>query len=104
MNDSQKLLSPLGMCRRAGKLGCGHDAAIGAIRSKAACLCLMSSDSSERLREEIERECTFEERNVPVRVLCSDMINIGHATGLKSAVLAINDDGFAKAMLREMEG
>lgn len=104
MNDSAKLLSLLGMCRRAGKLSCGHDAAVGAIRSKAACLCLMSCDSSERLREEVERESSFDGRNIPVRVLNSDMMEIGHATGLKSAVLAINDDGFAKAMLREMEG
>lgn len=104
MNDSPKLLSLLGMCRKAGKLGCGHDAAIGAIRSRSSCLCLLSCDSSQRLQEEIKRESEFEGREIPVRVINSDMLEIGHATGLKSAVLTVNDDGFAKAMLREIGG
>lgn len=33
MADDPKLLSLLGMCRRAGKLSCGHDGAIGSVRS-----------------------------------------------------------------------
>lgn len=97
--DNPKLLSLLGMCRKAGKLGCGHDAAVGAIRSKSAKLCLLSSDSSERLRNEISKETSYEKSGIPVKILESDMMEIGRATGLKSAVLAINDDGFAKAML-----
>ena len=104
MDDSKKLLSLLGMCRKAGKLGCGHDSAVGSIRSKNAFLCLLSSDSSQRLRDEMVRESTFDGRDIPVRVLNSDMKEIGHATGLKSAVLTVNDDGFAKAMLREIGG
>ncbi len=101
-NDSQKLLSLLGMCRRAGRLSCGHDAAIGSIRSKTAKLCLLSSDSSERLRKEIEREATFDGRDIPVRLLLSTTEEIGHATSLKSAVVTVNDEGFAKAILKEV--
>ncbi len=99
MTDNPKLLSLLGMCRRAGKLSCGHDAAIGSIRSKSAKLCLLSSDSSQRLRKEIEREAVFEGRNIPVGTLFSTIDEIGWATGLKSAVLTVNDEGFAKTML-----
>lgn len=99
MNDNPKLLSLLGMCRRAGKLSCGHDAAIGSVRSKSAGLCLLSSDASQRLRKEIEREAGFEGREIPVRVLFSSMEEIGRATGLKSAVVTVNDEGFAKTML-----
>ena len=99
MTDNPKLLSLLGMCRRAGKLSCGHDAAIGSIRSKSAKLCLLSSDSSQRLRKEIERETSFEGRNIPVETLFSTIDEIGWATGLKSAVLTVNDEGFAKTML-----
>ena len=96
MNDNPKLISLLGMCRRAGRLSCGHDAAIGSVRSKSAKLCLLSSDSSQRLRKEIEREAAFDGRDIPVRVLTS---KIGKATGLKSAVVTVNDEGFAKTML-----
>ena len=99
MTDNPKLLSLLGMCRRAGKLSCGHDGAIGSVRGKSAKLCLLSSDSSERLRKEIEREANFEGRNIPVVVLLSTMEDIRKATGLKSAVLSVNDEGFAKTML-----
>lgn len=101
--DNPKVLSLLGMSRRAGKLMCGHDGAVGAIRSNVAKLCLLSSDSSERLRKEIERESVYDGRNIPVVTLESDMYEIGHATGLKSAVLAVNDEGFAKAMLKLLE-
>ena len=99
MTDNPKLLSLLGMCRRAGKLSCGHDGAIGSVRGKSAKLCLLSSDSSERLRKEIEREANFEDRNIPVIILFSTMEDIRRATGLKSAVLSVNDEGFAKTML-----
>ncbi len=99
MNDNPKLLSLLGMCRRAGKLSCGHDAAVGSVRSKSAKLCLLSSDASQRLIKEIEREASFEGREIPVRVLYSGMEEIGRATGLKSAVVTVNDEGFAKTML-----
>lgn len=99
MTNNPKLLSLLGMCRRAGRLSCGHDAAIGSVRSKSAKLCLLSSDASQRLRNEIEREADFEGRSIPVRHLLSTMDEIGKATGLKSAVVTVNDEGFAKSML-----
>lgn len=99
MSDNPKLLSLLGMCRRAGRLSCGHDAAIGSVRSKSAKLCLLSSDSSQRLRKEIEREASFEGRGIPVKLMLSTMEEIGKATGLKSAVVSVNDEGFAKTML-----
>ncbi len=99
MADNPKLLSLLGMCRRAKRLSCGHDAAVGSIRSGSARLCLLSSDSSQRLRKEIERESAFDGKNIPVRMLCSTIEEIGYATGLKSAVLTVNDEGFAKSML-----
>ncbi len=99
MTDNPKLLSLLGMCRKAKKLSCGHDAAIGSIRSRSAKLCLLSSDSSQRLRKEIEREAAFDGRNIPVGQLASTADEIGWATGLKSAVLTVNDEGFAKTML-----
>ena len=99
MSDNPKLLSLLGICRRAGRLSCGHDAAIGSVRSKSAKLCLLSSDSSQRLRKEIEREASFEGRDIPVKLMLSTMEEIGKATGLKSAVVSVNDEGFAKTML-----
>ena len=61
--------------------------------------CLLSSDSSQRLRKETEREASFGGRDIPVAVLDSTSEEIGHAAGLRSAVLAVNDEGFARTML-----
>lgn len=100
MADNPKLLSLLGIARPASRLGCGHDAAVDAIRSGRSALCFLSSDSSQRLRDEIAREIHLAGKDIPVSVLDSTMEEIGHATGLKSAVITVNDEGFAKAMLK----
>ncbi len=94
-----KLLSLLGMCRKANKLSCGHDGAVGAVRSGKAKLCLLSSDSSDRLKKEAERETEFKKEHIPIYSLKHTMNEIGNATGLKSAILTVDDEGFAKAML-----
>lgn len=99
MAENQKLLSLLGMCRRAGKLSCGHDSAIGSLRGRSAGLCLLSSDSSERLRKEVRREAAYDGRSIPVAVLSASADEIGRAVGLRSAVLTVNDEGFARTML-----
>lgn len=99
MNNSG-FLSLLGMCRRANKLSCGHDGAVGSVRSKSAKLCVLSSDSSERLRKEMEREIGMAGADIPVIMPGFDMFEIGRATGLKSAVLTVNDEGFAEALLK----
>ena len=100
---TDKLLSLLGMCRKANRLSCGHDGAVGAIRSGKAKLCLLSSDSSDRLRKETERELEYKKEKIPIAVTKYSMIEIGNATGLKSAVVTVDDEGFAKAMLSLLE-
>ena len=103
MKNEARLLSLLGMCRRAGKLSCGHDAAIGSLKNRSAALCILSSDASRRLREEMERELNFSHSDIPILTLDSTMEEIGHATGLRSAVLTVNDAGFARSMQKLTE-
>ena len=74
-----KALGLLGLARRAGKLCLGHDAVKAAVQNGTACLCLLSSDASERLCAEIKR--TTEQ--------------YGNRTK-KTAVLAVLDRGFAE--------
>ncbi len=97
--DDSRFLSLLGLCRKAGKLSCGHDSALEAIKAKKARLCLFSSDSSERLKKDINHELDFMRYDVPKAELKWDMNEIGRATGLKSAVLTVNEEGFANSML-----
>jgi len=102
MNE-QKLLSLLGMCRKAGKLSCGHDSSVESIRNHKAHLCVLSSDSSDRLRKEIVRECELSKNPAQSLTVKADMDEIGRATGLRSAVLTVNDRGFAEAMLKAID-
>lgn len=102
-DNRQRLASLLGLCRRAGKLSCGHDAAINSIKSGAAHLCLLSEDSSERLGKEFEREISFSQNSIPLRRLDMTMEDIRRATGLKSAVITINEQGFANSVLGILE-
>lgn len=91
-----KLLSLLGMCRRAGKLSCGHDASVNSIVSNKAMLCILTADASERLVREIDHAASFEGKTIAVLHTAYTMYDITLATGLKSAVLTVNDEGFAK--------
>ena len=51
---NRKFLDLLGLCRRAGKLSGGHDAAFGAIQHGKAAACFLTADASERLKAEFE--------------------------------------------------
>ena len=91
--ETDKALSMLGICRRAGKLSCGHDAAESAIKHGRASL--LSSDASPRLSAEFSRAASCEGRSVPVIKTPYTMEQIGRATSLRSAVLTVDDEGLA---------
>ena len=57
-----KLLSLMGLCRRAGRLGVGHDAVFDAVRRGRARVVILTSDASARalakqLRERLADDC-----------------------------------------------
>ena len=81
---NEKALSLLGMARRAGRLSCGHDAAVEAIVKNRACLCAMSMLTRGQLKVNME-------------VLGSEapMAALSKAIGTKAAVITVNDPGFA---------
>jgi len=99
-NPSDKALSLLGMCRKSGNLSCGHDASVGSIKSGKAKLCILSSDSSERLRKETAREIGFTGKDIKLIISPYTMNEIGQATGLKSALITVNDEGFSSALIK----
>ncbi len=100
---ADKLLSLLGLCRRANKLSLGHDACIQAITRRTAKLCIICSDASERLKKEFERETDFDKRNITLITLPYTQQDIKKAAGKPARVLTVNDEGFAQAILRLAE-
>ncbi len=85
--DTKKLLSLAGMCRRAGGIVPGADAALGAA-SRAAVL-VLSAGASERTKKQIRDKA--KSRAVPLLEADADCDAIGHALGLVSpcAVFAV---------------
>lgn len=97
--NNERILSLLGLARRAGKISIGHDAAIGAIVKNKAKLCVMSRDSSERLKKEFSHACEFQNKNIALIILSEDMLSFSKAVGCKCAVLTVDDEGFANKIL-----
>lgn len=98
MQTESNFYNILGLARRAGKIGWGHDAALGAVKYGNAYLCILTSDASERLKSEFIRACSSDGRNVPVQEVEKTMDEMKGVIGVRAGVLTVNDEGFAKSL------
>ena len=94
-----KAVGLLGICRRAGKLQCGHDVVKESIVSGKAELVLLAVDASLRLKDEAVRLCSGNERRIPVVITTMNMADFYKAVGKKSAIFSVTDTGFATTLL-----
>ena len=82
--SQNKLLSLLGIARRAGRLSLGNDPA------------LVANDLSKRTLKGV---CfAAEEAHIDVLTMNETMDEIGAALGKRTGVIAVNDAGFANKM------
>ena len=97
MNDSA--LSLLGLCRKAGKLSLGHDACKASLNAGSASLCIICSDASQRLNDEISSLA----KNAGVKIfdVSYSMLDIKAATNFKAAVFTVDDEGFSKTLIKK---
>lgn len=93
----RRLLSFLGLARRAGKLCLGRDAAEESIRAAKAEALLLASDISERSARQIRRDAA--EHGVPVLCLAAGMSQIEAAVGKRAGILTVTDAGFAGRLM-----
>lgn len=98
---SNNVLSLLGLVRRAGKLEAGFDAAAASAREKKARLLLAASDVSAKTFKNLCYE--GERAGIPAVRMPWTMEETGRACGVKAGVLAVTDQGFAKALKTRME-
>ena len=91
-----KLLSLLGLARRAGKLALGADAAEEALCGGKAALAVLAADISPRTEEAARRAAA--RYGVPVCKLRWTMDRLGAAVGKRAGVIAVKDAGFAGAI------
>lgn len=94
MND--KLLSLLGICRKAGKLAHGFDAAGDTLKKREAELILTAKDLSPKSKKEIEFIAS--KHNVDVISIPATIDEIGTKTGKRAGILSVTDKGLAKSL------
>lgn len=95
-----KFLSMLGLSRRAGKLSPGHDAAFDAISKNKAKVCFLTRDASQRLKDEFDRTCNYEKRNIPCFEISFEKEELNRVLGIRAAVMTVNDSGFASELTK----
>lgn len=94
---NERLMSFLGLCRRAGRLAWGADAALKAIREHKALLVLRTADLSENSAGNIA--FAAERAGVPMRTLDCTKQELGFSIGKVCGVICITDRGFADKIL-----
>lgn len=93
MNEQQRLLGALGMCRKAGKLVRGFDAVEESVMKGKAWLVLLASDLSPKTARRAQEFC---EDLVPCRrmpLTQTDLLDVAHKP---TGVFAVADENFAK--------
>lgn len=98
METDNRLLNLLGIARRAGKLELGGEAVKQAVRRHRAKLVLLSADLSRRTAEGIHAEA--EKAGVQTAEIHAKMDEVEAALGKRAGVIAVNDTGFAKTLLK----
>lgn len=95
-----KIVNLLGLAQRAGQLQSGDFIVEKAVKKRIVKLLVMATDcaaNNEKKYEELTKKY-----NIPMRKILTKE-QLGHAIGKElRVVLAINDDGFAKALLKEI--
>ncbi len=92
--NSDRLLSLLGLARRAGRLTMGNDAVIGSLEEGVSALVLFADDLSPRTAKSVE--LAAQNASVETVRIARTMDQISLALGKRCGVVSINDAGFAK--------
>ena len=99
MND--RLLSFLGLCRRAGYMICGADPVVKAMKERKALLTLTASDLSDNSREKVTRAA--DQYSALLRELPRTKEELSFAVGKHCGVICVTDRGFAEKIFTYLE-
>ena len=100
MVNSKKLLSLLGLAKRARKVVSGEFSTEKSIKSGKSCLVIISEEASDNTKKMFTNMCTH--YKVPI-CLFGTKEELGHAMGQQlRASLSVEDAGFAKSMAEQM--
>lgn len=96
-----KMLSLLGLAKRAGKVVSGEFSVEKAVKSGRACLVIVAEDASANTRKSFKDMCTY--YKCPL-IFTATKDELGHAIGCEfRASAAVMDSGFAQSLLKHVE-
>lgn len=95
--NNDRLLSFLGICKRAGRLVSGADTVTKTVNEGKATLVLCASDVSENSAKQVLRAAR--EHGVPVKKLPYPKEELSFALGKLCGIICTTDKGFADKIL-----
>ena len=96
-----KILSLVGLATRAGKTASGEFCTEKEVKTGRAALVIVAGDASENTKKKFRDMCEFYE--VPIYFIANKE-ELGKFCGKEfRASLAVQDENFAKAMLKELQ-
>ena len=101
MKNNNKVLSLLGLATKAGKVASGEFSTEKSVKTGKGFLVLVADDASQNTKKKFQNMCDFEE--VPIYFIANKE-ELGRFCGKEfRASLAVQDENFAKAMLKELQ-
>ena len=101
MKNNNKVLSLLGLATKAGKVASGEFSTEKSVKTGKGFLVLIADDASQNTRKKFQNMCDFYE--VPIYFIANKE-ELGRFCGKEfRASLAVQDENFAKAMLKELQ-
>ena len=101
MKNNNKVLSLLGLATKAGKVASGEFSTEKSVKSGRGFLVLVADDASQNTKKKFQNMCDFYE--VPIYFIANKE-ELGRFCGKEfRASLAVQDENFAKAMLKELQ-
>jgi ribosomal protein L7Ae-like RNA K-turn-binding protein len=90
---NQKLLSALGLCRKAGKLICGTPMICDALRSaKKPYAVIMASDNSENTQKKLDDKCKIYGVELMIPDLDGDQLSSAVGKSGRLSAVAVTDE------------
>ena len=101
MKNNNRVLSLLGLATKAGKVASGEFSTEKSVKTGKGFLVLVADDASQNTRKKFQNMCDFYE--VPIYFIANKE-ELGRFCGKEfRASLAVQDENFAKAMLKELQ-
>ena len=97
----EKILNLLGLATRAGLLVSGEDIVIDAMRKKKAKIVFLGNDCSENTLDKFKKKCFYYKTDLNTMFSSEE---ISHSIGKTRMVIAVIDEGFSKAIKKNIGG